>query len=375
MNLYITADLVGLPTGGGAVTYHESLALTELGDCLIWDREQLLPFAKGEDPWCWDEAALLKLQYSDITPEHVHLYAGTFTKTVLTIKDRWPECKVTYTAAAHNIETSKIAHTLAGWAFHYPHLTDPVQWEDYVEGYRKADVVICPSTHSAECMYSYGCMRIQIIPHGCEIPSTLEAKKELGFSNFVVGYLGAYGPDKGVATLIEAWRLLNYKNSECLLLGGRDSTSPYFQSQLRSLLGNEITFQQNVDGKTLRVLIPNCGIIYLGGWFDSVSDFYREIDLYVQPSLTEGFGIEVLEAMAHGKPVLCSRGAGAVDLIKESSRFVPNDPRALADHIERDRLYLKQYGGKDWGQFNRELAMALSWEKVRKLYGDFWRSL
>ena len=46
------------------------------------------------------------------------------------------------------------------------------------------------------------------------------------------------------------------------------------------------------------------GNIYLRGAVEDVSEVYDNCSLFVQPSASEGFGIEVLEAMAHGRLAL-----------------------------------------------------------------------
>src|ERR1700738_49777 len=308
--LYITADRINTQTGGGLVTFHESEALKSLGPCEIFDRdilarpgrtafgeydvweEALSAVAMGQtgpdspwvDPWVWDGFACYRWRELERDrqkyqpPKFAHFYAGTFTTTIKKLKEIG--CKVSYTAAAHNIELSKQAHLEAGIPFDYPHLTDPELWKRYVGGYLAADVVICPSTHSADVMRSYGCKNVEIIPHGVDIPETIAPLPK----TFTVGYMGSYGPDKNVPILLKAWKKLAYRDS-LLVLAGRDSNSPYVQDMVAKHGG---------------------GNIVMAGWVDKVADFYNSISLYVQPSWTEGFGCEVLEAQAHGRAVLCS---------------------------------------------------------------------
>ena len=359
--LYCTADKIGAQSGGGRVTQEESTALFDLSvewgeEFHCWGRDELTGFqGDGDEPWCWDLRAGLKLPLpSDVFlgesrfPRLAHVYAGTFSRTMDLLKKNG--CKVTYTAAAHDIEKSRAEHHKLGLNFNYPHLDQPDLWRRYVAGYLAADMVICPSQHSAEVMRSYGCKQIEVIPHGVDIPEKLPDELPARTHKFVVGYLGATGPDKGLIYLIQAWEKLAWQDAT-LIFGGRDSDSP-FMRQLLAHFGRRGNYQ-------------------LLGWIEDIAYFYNSLDLYVQPSITEGFGIEVLEAMAHGCGVLCSEGAGAADVVPEPWRFRAGDVTTLAEHIRK----MRQIGTKWIGLVGRDLAKQYTWDRIRKRYQEVWRNL
>ncbi len=357
MNLYITADQVGIETGGGKVTWEESQALQSLGPCEVWGREQLQ--CQGEEPWKWDVRGLDHIYLSSAKYNVAHFYAGTFTRTVEKLKSRGS--RTTYTAAAHSVELSKQEHEKLGIPYNYPHLTDPELWKRYLGGYAAADVLICPSSHSAKVMREFGCKnRIEIIPHGVDLPP--EDRIKPFPQQFRVGYLGSYGPDKGVIYLLEAWKKLNYKDA-LLVLAGRDSISDWTHHLIEQYGG---------------------GNICLMGWVKDVADFYNNVSVYVQPSVTEGFGIEVLEAMSFGRPVICSDGAGAVDIVfsdydpdtnigcYEGQPFAARDVTSLCERIE----WSKNYGNFiSMGLGARIEADKYTWEKVRNRYTKIWTDM
>jgi glycosyltransferase involved in cell wall biosynthesis len=383
--LYITADEVGIQTGGGSVTQHESQALKELGPTDVVDRKALEPVTNMvdvHDPWQWDPVVVAVLKTNpNQSFKLAHGYAGTFTETVRRLKDNG--CKVTWTCAAHDVDKSREAHLNLGLPFDYPHLNDPKLFERYIGGYKLADVLITPSKHSHDVLRRQGCTnRIEIIPHGCKIPKCVKCDgtkisyhdfgggelfesskpcsrcKGIGYENpkplpkqFTVGYLGAIGADKGLIYLIQAWAKLKYKDAR-LIIAGRDSTHP-----------------------AVRYLVQQAGAgnVHLAGWQENVSDFYDSISLYVQPSVTEGWGIEVGEAMAHGRPVICSDGVGAVDMVPGWYCCPAGDVDALADKIEtvRNRSGCVGEGYPDW----RGIAEQYSWDKIRERYKNLWKEL
>jgi glycosyltransferase involved in cell wall biosynthesis len=351
MNLYVTADRIGIETGGGAVTANEVAALRSLGPCEVWGREQLE--GPGEDPWKWDAKANEKLWVSAVMnplQKLIHFYAGTFSETAKCAKAGG--ILYTCTADAHDVRKSKQAHLELGLTYDYPHLIDPVLWKRYLSHYAAADVLIVPSTHSRDVMRNFGCEnRIEIIPHGCTIPEKVAPLPE----TFVVGYLGQIGADKGVRYLLEAWKKLNYRDA-VLLLAGSQSTSPFMRQLIHQFGG---------------------GNIQLMGWVKDVADFYNSISVYVQPSVTEGFGIEVLEAMAHGRAVICSDGAGAADCVRGINNVGmvcdACDVDDLAHAINccyksRDQMFLDGMNGRATAQF-------FTWPKIQELYAALWKEL
>jgi glycosyltransferase involved in cell wall biosynthesis len=72
------------------------------------------------------------------------------------------------------------------------------------------------------------------------------------------------------------------------------------------------------------------------GWvnYGQLGEYFRNADVFILPALEDVWGMVVLEAMAFGKPVLCSKWAGAAELIAEGengSVFDPYEPEAIVE--------------------------------------------
>ncbi len=345
-NFYITHDKISLPTGGGIVTKHESEAFSTLGPCEVWDRDQL--GGGGGEPWKWDDVACCKKDFFVIRPKLCHFYSGTWPKTVDVLKRNGSI--VVMTIAAHSVEVSKREHEKLGFGFNLSHLTDPELWKRYIEGYRLADVIVVPGSVPKRTVQQYGPdfenKDIRIIHHGCNIPPEVKSLPD----RFTVGYLGSFGADKGVVYLLQAWKKLNYQDAT-LILGGRDSTSIWGRQLITQLGG---------------------GNIIVKGWVNDVSEFYNEISLFCCPAATEGFNCEVLESQAHSRTVICSRGAGAVDLVPPSHTVDACSEDQLAEKIDEAK---KIWDLEARGKQAREVAELYTWDLIKQKYLELWKEM
>lgn len=359
--LFLTADKIGTPTGGGQVTYHEFNALSLLAkEC----GTEVIPVSIDHskppaDPFTQDEEIYHKVEALDgrlsdegkSPPALAHCYAGCLDQTVRYLRSIG--CKVSYTVAAHDVSVSREEHERIIGQFPYPHLTDPYQFGRYINGYIQADHVIVPSHHSLETVRKQGRTKpITRVPHG-HAPYT--GGNVPYPKNFTLGYLGAVGPDKGLCYLLQAWKALNYRDAT-LVLAGAYSTSPFMRSMIDAYGGGNITVK---------------------GWVDDVSDFYNSLSCYVQPSASEGFGIEVLEAMSHGRPVVCSRGAGAVDVVGPGWSVLARNVSDLMNGIEHARRVISLVGEEQtpYQESLRRTASDYTWDGIYPLYHKVWREL
>ncbi len=202
-------------------------------------------------------------------------------------------------------------------------------------------MVIAPSTKSADFLKSdVSCKNVVVIPHGVNLPKRIKPIPE----RFDCCYIGAVGPDKGLLYLIQAWGMLNYPDSRLILAGsGTESLEPFIRQ------------------------ITDKGDFVLSGRVADVAEVYNACSVYVQPSVTEGFGIEILEAMSYGRPVIASEGAGASEIVKDAGFVVPiRSPEVIADRI--DWLKKNRHKILEMGQKARKKATNYTWQRIRGRY-------
>ena len=102
--------------------------------------------------------------------------------------------------------------------------------------------------------------------------------------------------------------------------------------------------------------------------YEQVGQYFQQSDVFVLPTLEETWGMVILEAMILGKPVLCSTGAGASELIQDGQNgfcFEPEDATTLAELMKR---YIQQPATiAPMGQHSQQIMTHYTPEKA----GDF----
>lgn len=169
--------------------------------------------------------------------------------------------------------------------------------------------------------------RIEVIPNGVDPvffadPGPAARRAALGALGLEPPYLLFLGnpkPHKNVGRLLAAFARLDPATTPPLVLGGaRPSERAALEEEVRRAgLGGRIVCLGHLPASVLPAL-------------------YRGATLFLFPSLAEGFGLPVLEAMASGTPVVASRIPALRELAEGCAELVdPLSETAIADAVAR----------------------------------------
>ena len=133
-------------------------------------------------------------------------------------------------------------------------------------------------------------------------------------------YVGRATPHKNLARLVKAFGLLRKAHPELMMVmaGRMDSNYKRVEKLVSDRrLAADVVFAGHVSESELRWL-------------------YQNAAAYIFPSLSEGFGLPGLEAMAHGAPVICAKATSLPEIYGDAALyFDPRDVRDIAIKIHR----------------------------------------
>lgn len=147
---------------------------------------------------------------------------------------------------------------------------------------------------------------------GAALPARFQP--QLGGAPFAL-YVGSVEPRKNLATLVTAWAAIAKKTKARLAIAGGSGwkNSAVYEAVDRHGLRDSVQFLGFVTDDELLALYNTCA-------------------LFCYPTLYEGFGLPVIEAMSCGAPVVTSRVASLPEVGGDAVRYVgdPRDDKALA---------------------------------------------
>ena len=242
-------------------------------------------------------------------------------------------------------------------ARHYP-LADRVYVATFMPLYcRHADAIFCPTEHvKSEILdrFAVASGKVHVTPYGLGphflssvTPADLDrvrARHTLP-EQFIL-FVGGLTPLKNFGGMLQAMAALRTRIPHDLVLSGFHRWGASGVGQMIEQLGL---------GERVRQI----------GWVDAADQpaLYRLASALALPSLYEGFGFPVIEAMASGCPVVTSTGGSLPEVAGDAALLVdPNDSVALAEAIER--VVCDRALAADLGERGYRRARLFRWEHV-----------
>jgi glycosyltransferase involved in cell wall biosynthesis len=209
--------------------------------------------------------------------------------------------------------------------------------------------------------------RIDVAPPGCDfarfrplLPEAVAAfRREQGLPKRFWLFIGTLEPRKNLVTLIEAYAALSPDERLPLVIAGGKGWDyePIFAAVERYRLQDQVRFPGFVSAEALPL------------WYNAAQAF-------VYPSLFEGFGIPVLEAMACGTPVITSDATSLPEVVGDAGICLPPQDvsawTAALRRAHRDDVWRAEARerGLAWAtRFTWQQTAALTAECYRKALG------
>jgi glycosyltransferase involved in cell wall biosynthesis len=195
--------------------------------------------------------------------------------------------------------------------------------------------------------------RVRVVHHGVHMPDGAPASEQEREN--IILHVGAIQRRKNLFRLVEAfertpaeWRLV--------LVGGQGFGAPEI---LRRIASSPRRDDIDVTG-------------YAGA--EKLESLYQRARIFAFPSLDEGFGMPILDAMARGVPVLTSNRSATREVAADAALLIdPNDTDSVASGLVRIasnpalRAQLREAGLARVKNFSWEKAVARTWQVYREL--------
>ena len=201
--------------------------------------------------------------------------------------------------------------------------------------------------------------RIFVTPEGVDL-KLFRAVKRKPMKLFKILVHGAADERKNIPNILKAAKLLvkQGKVFQMVIIGMDENElkcTNYIEQVIDMGLGSQVEWAGNVPPWTL-------------------NQVYADVDLFLYPSLMEGFGLPVLEAFACGVPVIASDTTSLPEVAGNAALLVdPKSPEAIAKAIQQ--MMKSKSLRKLYVQRGLRRAKQFTWEKTAKMTLKVYESL
>jgi len=223
----------------------------------------------------------------------------------------------------HDLAPIRFPHLLSTWRSRW-------YWGNWISYTTKwADAVIVPSNSTKDDLIELCRIpeeKIHVVPWGVTVSQLEEAegetadilRKRYGLQRPYLLYVGTIDRRKDYSTLLHA--LLQIDRQIDLVLAG-------------SIIEGRTDFNHLVSRLGLNNRVRVLGYVHER----DLAELYRKAEVFIYPSFYEGFGLPVLESMAHGTPVIAYNTTSLPEVVGEAGILLnaPWTPDKLAGEIIR----------------------------------------
>jgi glycosyltransferase involved in cell wall biosynthesis len=200
-------------------------------------------------------------------------------------------------------------------------------------------------------------------------------------------FVGRVSPEKGVHVLIDALRIVtqHYPKARLKIVGSNGRVPMGFIVALSddekvaglSLFYDGKDYNTHLQEKLSSLNIERHATFAGSAHHSEVVNYYREADVLVNPSLSESFGMSLVEAMSCQVPVVATRVGGMQEIVRGSEAGLlvePGDPQALAEAIVR--VLSQDELRKAMGKAGRQRAVELfSWDRIAERMLGYYQNI
>ena len=298
---------------------------------------------------CYSLKKLMKEQRYDVVHTHTPIASAIVRFVCRPLRKKG--LKIFYTA--HGFHFYKGA-SLKSWLLFFPVEWLCSNWTDVLITINREDFKIARLFMNAKRTEYVPGVGIDLKKFSGQENERKSIRKELGIKpeEIMILSVGELNSNKNHEVIIRA--IAGLKNESIhYLIAGQGELEGYLE-----ILTRKLNLQEQ---------------IHLLGYRRDVIQLYKCVDIYVLPSLREGLNVSLMEAMASGLPIICSKIRGNNDLVLEGKGGILCRSNQVDDFIRAiEKLIRYKDMAKQMGKFNevriKQFESGKIVEKMKKIY-------